>query len=122
MNSRRILIVDDDKDIREALLDTLIDEGHQAVAVADGPAALRYLRMQPKPPCLVFLDWNMAPMNGGEVMREIRDDPLLAPHRVVLLTADARLEEKAATPGFVGVLKKPLSVDELMEYVERHCA
>jgi CheY-like chemotaxis protein len=41
---------------------------------------------------------------------------------VVLLTADARLDEKAATPGFVDVLKKPLSVDELMAIVERHCA
>ncbi|MDP9001038.1 MAG: response regulator [Myxococcota bacterium] len=115
-----VLIVDDDADIREALLDTFLDEGHPAVALPDGPSALTYLRSQPRP-CLVLLDWNMTPMNGGEVMVEMRATPALAAVPVVLVTADMRVEQKAATPGFVACLTKPVDVDALFELVHAHC-
>ena len=87
--SRSILIVDDDEDIREALRDTLHDEGHQAVAVGDGPSALQWLKQGEGPPCLILLDWNMAPMNGAQVLEAIRSDPGLSTLPVVLVTADA---------------------------------
>lgn len=115
----RILVVDDDPDIREALLDTLRDEGHAAEAVPDGPAALRWLRREPRP-CLVLLDWNMVPMNGGQVIEEINADPALRDVRVALLTADARIE-KAETPGIVACLRKPVSLSALFDVLERHC-
>ena len=114
-----ILIVDDDADIRQALLDTFEDEGHPAVAVCDGPAALDWLRAQK--PCLVLLDWNMTPMNGGEVVRELRGAPSLAALPVVLITADVRVKEKASTPGVVGCLSKPVDVGALFALVDRHC-
>lgn len=114
-----ILIVDDDADIRQALLDTFADEGHPAVAVGDGPSALDWLRAQK--PCLVLLDWNMAPMNGGDVVRELRGDPTLAVLPVVLITADVRVKDKASTPGIVGCLSKPVDVAALFALVDRHC-
>lgn len=114
-----ILIVDDDADIRQALLDTFEDEGHPAVAVGDGPAALVWLRAQK--PCLVLLDWNMAPMNGGDVVRELRGDPLLAVLPVVLITADVRVKDKVSVPGIVGFLSKPVDVGALFALVKRHC-
>lgn len=116
-----ILIVDDDPDIREALLDTFHDEGHPAVALPDGPAALHYLRHQPKP-CLMLLDWNMAPMNGGQVLAHMRAQPALAAVPVVLVTADMHAETKATTPGFVALLKKPVDVRALFDLVDAHCA
>lgn len=114
-----ILIVDDDADIRQALLDTFEDEGHPAFAVPDGPSALSWVRSQK--PCLVLLDWNMAPMNGGEVVRELRGDPALAILPVVVITADVHARDKASTPGIVACLRKPLDVQALFEIVERHC-
>lgn len=119
--NRPIVIVDDDQDIREALTDTLRDQGHEAVAIADGKSALDYLRNREKP-CLVLLDWNMAPMSGAQVVEEIRADPDLGVVPVVLVTADVRAEEKSRLPGFAGYLKKPLDLDALFQLIEKHCA
>jgi two-component system response regulator FlrC len=114
-----VLIVDDDLDMREALLDTLSFEGHAAVAVADGPAALSWLRANP-PPALVLLDWGMAPLNGGQVMAEVAKEPSWASIPFVLLTAAADAEAKARTAGFSGYLKKPLDLNDLFALVCRH--
>lgn len=119
--SRSILIVDDDEDIRDALRDTLEDEGHQAVAVGDGPSALSWLKRGEDPPCLILLDWNMTPMNGAQVLEAIREDPALTALPVVLVTADVRIEEKARAPGFTAALKKPVDLKSLFEVIRRHC-
>ncbi len=46
-----VLVVDDDDGIREALVELLADAGHPAVSVANGQAALDYLRSSRKRPC-----------------------------------------------------------------------
>ncbi len=97
------------------------DEGHQAVAVGDGAAALQWLKQGQGLPCLVLLDWNMAPMNGAQVLQAIRADPQLSTLPVVLVTADARIEEKGREPGLTAALKKPLDLKTLFEVVDRHC-
>lgn len=117
---RTVLVVDDDRDIREAVVDTLVEEGHEAVAVGDGGAALAWLRQQPEPG-LVLLDWNMTPMNGLEFMNELRKEPRWSGLPVVLLTADARAGDKAKLAPFVGVLTKPVDLDDLLSTVERFC-
>src|SRR5258707_9456951 len=66
---RPILLVDDDKDIREAIQDILEDEGYETISMKDGQAALTFLRSHPAPP-LILLNWNMAPMNGPQFMVE----------------------------------------------------
>ena len=114
-----VLIVDDDPGMREALLDMLSFEGHAAVAVADGPAALSWLRENP-PPTLVLLDWFMAPLDGAQVMAEVAKEPSWASIPFVLLTAAADAEAKARTGGFSGHLKKPLDLDDLFALVSRH--
>ena len=119
--SRPILIVDDDEDIRDALRDTLQDEGHEAVAVRDGASALSWLKQVEATPCLILLDWNMAPMNGAQVLQAIRTDPELSALPVVLVTADARIEEKARSPGLTAALRKPVDLNALFAVVERHC-
>ena len=124
MSSRKlkgpVLVVDDDADIREALQDILEDEGYETAQARDGLEALRYLDAHPAPP-LILLDWNMAPMNGDQFMNEFCRQPRSAHIPVVLLTADARAEEKAANR-FVGHLKKPLNLEELFAFVEQYCS
>jgi two-component system response regulator MprA len=114
-----VLIVDDDLDVREALLDTLHYEGHPAVALPDGPKALEWLRRN-APPALVLLDWNMTPLNGGQVMAEVAKEPSWSSIPFILLTAAADAPEKAKTPGFAGYLKKPVDLAELFGVVERY--
>ena len=115
-----ILVVDDDKDIREAVVDSLADEGYAAVALADAPSALTYLRQEPLP-LLVLLDWNMTPMNAPQFMAEVAKEPAWSAIPVVLLTADARAEDKAKQAAFVGYLKKPVRLRDLVRFTQIYC-
>lgn len=115
-----VLLVDDDADIREAIRDTLADEGYEIAEATSGLDALDYLRAHPPPP-LILLDWNMAPMNGPQFMAEVAKDPALAKIPVVLLTADRRAPEKADGNGFAGYLMKPINLDSLFDVLRRHC-
>lgn len=119
-SDRRVLVVDDDPDIREAIKDTIDDEGYETIEARGGAEALGYLRAHPPPP-VILLDWNMAPMNGSEFMEEISKDPTLSNVPVVLLTADARAPEKSKSAHFVGYLKKPVDLGKLFQMLERYC-
>jgi CheY-like chemotaxis protein len=115
-----ILIVEDDAHVREAIKDTLEEEGYTTVEAGDGAEALQYLRENPAP-SLILIDWNMAPMNAPAFMEEFAKHPLASQIPVILLTADGRAEEKSRS-GYVGYLKKPVKLDEFLELVSRHCA
>ncbi len=119
IDNRPVLIVDDDDDLREALRDTLVDEGYGAAEARDGATTLEYLQAHPLTP-LVLLDWNMTPMNGRQIMDELLRRPDLAHIPVVVLTADARVEKQATGQGFIGCLKKPVALDALFDVVERY--
>ncbi len=115
-----VLVVDDDPDMREAVRDTLSEEGYETHVAAGGQEALEYLRAHPSPP-LILLDWNMAPMNGARFMAELGSDSALSSIPVVLLTADTRAAAHAALRGFVGCVTKPVDLDVLFALVGRHC-
>lgn len=115
-----VLVVDDDADIREAIRDTLEQEGYATEEAGDGTEALQYLREHAAPP-LILLDWNMAPMNAPAFMDELLKQGCAQGVPVVLLTADARAEDKAKTNRYAGYLKKPVNLDDLFAVVRRYC-
>jgi CheY-like chemotaxis protein len=115
-----VLLVDDDPDIRDAIRDTLADEGYEMIEATDGREALDYLRVNPAPP-LILLDWNMAPMNGLQFMAEVAKDAVLSRIPVVLLTADASAPEKSRAAGCVDYLLKPVDLDALFAILVRYC-
>jgi two-component system, chemotaxis family, chemotaxis protein CheY len=117
---RRILVVDDDVDIVEALFDALSDEGHAVAVAHDGLEALRYLAAEP-PPCLILLDWMMPRCDGPTFRRQQLADPALATIPVVLLTADPRVAEKAREIGAIAHLRKPIDLEDLLAIIARHC-
>lgn len=67
----KILIVDDDKDIVEALKNRLVKEGYEAVTAYDGEEALQ--KVKEENPDIVVLDLMMPKRNGFEVLKEIRE-------------------------------------------------
>lgn len=119
LNERLVLVVDDDADIREALTDTLEDEGFQVATAENGAAALAYLRRYTRP-ALVLLDWMMPVMDGAQFHCELSADARFADLPVVLLTADANAKGKALSLGIRGFLKKPVNVQDLLDEVERY--
>jgi len=83
--SSRVLIVEDEPDIRELVVHHLKREGYQVSAAASGEEALR--QVQAAPPDLVLLDLMMPAMDGLEVCRRLRQDPATASLPIVMLTA-----------------------------------
>jgi two-component system alkaline phosphatase synthesis response regulator PhoP len=81
----RILVVDDDADLRDAIAFTLGGAGFAVATAADGPAALATIGTAR--PDLVVLDVMMPGPSGIEVCRQLREDPRTASLPVVLLTA-----------------------------------
>jgi CheY-like chemotaxis protein len=113
-----ILVIDDDPDVRDALVDTLQDEGYEVVQSSGGKEALEYLRANPRP-ALIFLDWNMAPMNAPQFMAEFCKDPLNCDVPVVLITADVHASQKATTSRYDAFITKPVNLETLFATVER---
>src|SRR5215470_11348563 len=81
----RVLVVEDEPDIRELVIHHLKREGYQVSAAASGEEALR--QVLSAPPDLVLLDLMMPAMDGLEVCRRLRQDPSTATLPIVMLTA-----------------------------------
>ena len=115
---KHILVVDDEKNIRQLFQEELLDEGY-AVTVADsGEQALE--KIANKEPDLVIVDIRMPGMNGLELMEEIRKDKADLP--IIVCTALRALQDdfsiwEAHVSAF---LSKPVDLDELKEKV-KHC-
>jgi two-component system chemotaxis response regulator CheY len=120
MKPPRILIVDDDPDIREALILVLEASGFEAVAASDGKQALDALHEAR--PSLVLLDLMMPVMSGEEFMAQRSRDPALSTIPVVVLSGDAEGERRSAAVGASGYLKKPVALRDLIAAIELHAA
>jgi PAS domain S-box-containing protein len=107
----RILVVDDDEDVRGFLADALDELGHLVSSCDCGEAAIR--EVERDCPDLLLLDFAMPGMNGAEAAREIRGR---CPHLpIVFVTGYAESEQLEAALGpDVRVLRKPFSIDELV--------
>jgi len=116
-----ILIVEDDFDIREALTQILEEEGYAVRGAANGREALD-VASEGAPPKLILLDLMMPVMNGWQFRAEQLKDPRLASVPVLVISADPQVQPKAASLGVAGLLKKPISLDDLLEAVKTHCA
>jgi two-component system phosphate regulon response regulator PhoB len=114
----RILLAEDDPDIRHLVTFKLQRAGFDVTAVADGFAALRDAHAHP--PDLVLLDVRMPRISGIEVCRELRADRRTAGVPIIMLTAQARSQdlEQAFAAGATDYVVKPFSPRELLDRVE----
>jgi len=110
--SRRVLVVDDEKGIRDALRQVLEYEEITAQVCASGPEALRlYAEFRPH---LVFLDVKMQGMDGLETLRKLRE---LDPHaQVVMISGHGIIQTavEATQLGAYDFLEKPLDTDRVL--------
>ena len=110
----RVLVVDDDPDIRVALIEALKIAGYEVGGAATGAGALAACKQQC--PDLVLLDQMLPDIDGLEVCRRLRDDPATA--RVPIVFVTARTDEKARVRGLAAgaddYVIKPFSTAELL--------
>ena len=116
----RVLIVEDDTDLRETLSQILTDEGYRVWSVEHGKAALDCLRDGSKP-CLILLDLTMPVMNGWQFRAEQREDPDLAEIPVVVISAGANLAAQVVPLGIQDYIRKPIQLGQLLATVGRYC-
>jgi len=117
MPDRRVLVVEDDPDIRRLLVDVLVDEGHEVREAESGAEALALL--QEWLPDLIFLDMTLPEMDGRAFRAAQRRLPPPASQAPIVIVTGlhdhaALVEELDA----VALLRKPFDLDELVALVE----
>ena len=88
MAKERILVVDDEPDIRDVLRLTLEAEGYEVHEAADGEEAVRMVRQVN--PHLLLLDYKLPRMEGPQVCRVLKRDLLLQNLPIIMLTSPGR--------------------------------
>jgi len=117
-NSRTIMIVEDDRDIRESLVEILAAHGYAVTSACDGAQALQMLTDVPQPD-LILLDLMMPRMNGFAFREAQLKHPEYAAIPVAIVSADGNIGEKAAQLRASAFIKKPLNVQPLLASVEK---
>jgi signal transduction histidine kinase len=112
--SRRLLLIDDDERVREALVDMLVEEGHQVLKAAGGREGLRLLE-EGAAVDLVVTDLGMPDMTGWEVARAIKARWPQVP--VALLTGWSEAPDMAPedAPAVARILTKPVTFEALQD-------
>jgi CheY-like chemotaxis protein len=118
MSSRRILLVEDDPDIRADLAEILIEEGFSVDTAVHGRHALEQMRLGPLPD-LVLLDLMMPIMDGFQFRREQLADPLLADVPVLVVSGAADMLAHVQSIKAHGVVRKPFKVDQILAAITR---
>jgi CheY-like chemotaxis protein len=112
----RVLVVDDDTDVRTAIAEALASVGHRVTEAVDGLEGLQVARQEP--PDLILLDLMMPRMNGWQFRAAQQADPLLS--RIPVVVVSGNLPEQVHAVGAVAHLHKPFSLSELLDAVELH--
>lgn len=117
--ARRLLLVEDDDDIREVVVEDLGERGYLVHGTPNGSVALQALRAydaDARGLVTVVLDLMMPVMDGWEFLRELRGDAELRHLRVVVTTGS---EDVGGLPKDVHVLRKPYTMNDLVRAIER---
>jgi two-component system, chemotaxis family, chemotaxis protein CheY len=115
-----VLIVEDDRDFRDALQTLLTLHGLDVFCALDGQEALDMLH-RGLGPCVILLDLMMPRMSGAQFRHAQQGDPDLQTIPVVVLSASANGRTEARAMGISDFMKKPIDLDHLLETVERYC-
>jgi two-component system, OmpR family, response regulator CpxR len=120
-DTHRVLVVDDDVEIRETLIEVLEEAGFEAVGAADGKEALAQLRDPQDRWCVVLLDLMMPNMDGRTFRAHQLQDPVLSPIPVVIVSAMTDVAETAEELQVAAHVTKPVPLAQLMQIVDRFC-
>ena len=116
MSTVRVLVVEDDPNVRGLLQTLLVAEGYAVVTASDGMDGLG--QAAASSPALVLLDLVMPDLGGVRVLERLRDDPVLAAIPVIVVTGhEDALPAVRASLGADNVFLKPFAVAELLARV-----
>lgn len=110
----RVLVVDDEADIRQVLVYVLVDEGYEVEEASDGETALELIER--RHPDIIILDMKMPAMDGWEFARRYRERH---GHRapIIVLTAAQDAARRGTDISAESYVPKPFDLDVLVEQV-----
>lgn len=116
--NNKILIVEDEKDIRDLIIYSLEGKGYQTISADDGEKAIKMLKENK--PDLVILDWMLPSVSGLEICRSIRRDINTKNIPIIMLTAKITEDDKilGLDSGADDYITKPFSTAELSSRVK----
>jgi CheY-like chemotaxis protein len=113
-----VMVVEDDHDIRDSLTVALSDAGYAVIDASNGQVALD--RLATAEPKVILLDLMMPVLNGLEFLVEFRKNARWS--RIPVIVASANRGYDADDLGTFAVLRKPLELDDLLDWVKRAVA
>jgi CheY-like chemotaxis protein len=115
--ARRVLVIEDDYDIREALGAVLGGEGYEVTTCTNGREALEWLERTREVPNAIVLDLMMPVMNGWQFLAQCRREGPLARVPVIVLSAHAGFEDVKVHAD--ACFRKPIRLDDLLDALRR---
>jgi CheY-like chemotaxis protein len=119
---KKILVVEDDANVRGAICELLREEGYEAVPAGDGTEAIAVLGTSGELPGLILLDLMMPGMNGWQLRMWLRDDPVYSSIPVLILSALEDLPTEARALAAADFVLKPVDGDKLLQAVRGRIA
>jgi CheY-like chemotaxis protein len=115
VDKKLVLVVDDDRDVRESLSNLLAVEGYSVLEAANGQKALELLDSGSHFPRVILLDLAMPVMDGHRFLELRAAEPILRPIPVVVLSGNSRSVE--SLNGIDTYLRKPMDVERLLAII-----
>src|SRR5262245_8232347 len=117
--SKRILAVEDQEDNMQILRDLLVSAGYEIIEAENGEQALAAAQQKPD---LILMDIQIPIIDGYEVTRRIKADPMLTTIPIIAVTSHAMDggEDKARAAGCDDFISKPFSPRQLLATVRRY--
>lgn len=114
---KKIIVIEDDRDILDILEYILSDEGYEVLASVDSRILTEVNKHQP---ILILMDNRLNDGFGKDFCKKFKSEPANNKFPVVLMSANPGLEEMAVDNYADGYLKKPFDITELIELVKRY--
>ena len=115
----KVLVIEDEEILRESILNILETNGFNAIGAADGRSGLQLAKEVV--PDLILCDVRMPELDGYEVLKALRQDPIAAEIPLLFLTAEniQRVVRQGEQLGANGYLAKPFSTAQLLKAIDQ---
>ncbi len=115
---RKILVIDDDPGISEALELILIEEGYEVQTVDNGEYI--YEMSDGNLPDLILLDLLLSGIDGREVVKKLKSEDLTKNIPVIMMSAHPKADKSVKDAGADDFIPKPFDLNELVKRIKKH--